>query len=130
MRRVFLTIGLGVAIVAILYTSPSPAAEQMVIVGTGSGVPLLEAVGKAFTQQYPGIVIALPESIGSGGGIKAVGNDEYLLGRVAREIKDQEKRYGLEITALAKTPIVFYVNDSVPLKNLTQEQACGVYSDL
>jgi phosphate transport system substrate-binding protein len=70
----------------------------------------------------------VPRSIGSGGGIKAVGHDEYPLARVAREIKPNEQHYNLTYTPLARMPIVFYVNPSVATKNLTTAQVCDIYS--
>lgn len=106
----------------------SVTAEEITIVGTGSGPAILKEIGKVFSQQNPGIKITVPRSIGSGGGIKAVGKDEYLLARVAREIKDNEKHLNLTYTPIARVPIVFYVNPSVGIKNLTNEQACGIYS--
>jgi phosphate transport system substrate-binding protein len=105
----------------------SDAAEELVIVGTGSGVPVLGAIGKAFSERQSDVRIIVPESIGSGGGIKAVGNDEFILGRVARDIKDNEKRYGLVQTPIARLPIVFYVNDSVTLTGITAKDADRIF---
>lgn len=102
--------------------------EELVIVGTGAGMPVLKSVAKAFTQQNPGIIVTVPKSIGTGGGIKAVGMDEYRLGRVARDISNKEKKYGLTQLPLAKLPIVFYVNSSVSLVGITPEQACSIYN--
>ncbi|WP_022665725.1 substrate-binding domain-containing protein [Desulfospira joergensenii] len=115
--------------VFILMAQPgNGSSEELVIVGTGAGMPVLDAVGKAFTRENPGIDILVPESIGSGGGIKSVGMDVFLLGRVARDISDKEKKYGLVQQPLAKLPIVFYVNSSVSLVSITPEQACRIYS--
>lgn len=112
-----------------LYLFPAPVkAEEITIVGTGSGPLILKEIGKAFRQQNPDITINVPRSIGSGGGIKAVGNDEYLIGRVARGIKDNEKHYNLTYLPIARVPIVFYVNPNVPVDNLTNEQIIGIYS--
>lgn len=115
----------GLPLFSIAQAEPS---EKLFIVGTGSGMPLLEAVGKAFTKHNPDIRILIPESIGSGGGIKAVGNDDYVLGRVARDIKSKEKKYGLTQTPIAKIPIAFFVNNSVSLSDITAEQACKIYN--
>ncbi|WP_035239530.1 PstS family phosphate ABC transporter substrate-binding protein [Desulfobacter vibrioformis] len=104
------------------------AKEELIIVGTGAGMPVIQAVGKAFTRKNPGIRVRVPPSIGSGGAIKAVGKGEYLLGRVARDIADKEIKYGLTQTPLAKLPIIFYTNASVVLDSITPEQACAIYS--
>ena len=104
------------------------ASEELTIVGTGSGTSILKAIGKAFTKQNPEVSVIVPKSIGSSGGIKAVGNDKYILGRVARDIKDKEKRYGLKHVPFAKMPIVIYVNNSVPISDITPGQVCRIFS--
>ncbi len=103
-------------------------AEEITIVGTGSGMPLLRAVGDAFAKANPGVNVLVPGSIGSSGGIKAVGTDKYKIGRVARDIKDTEKHYELTMIPFAKMLIVFFVNKSVSLKDLTPSQVCDIYS--
>jgi phosphate transport system substrate-binding protein len=104
------------------------SAGELVIVGTGSGVSILKAISEAFTKANPDITIAVPESIGTGGGIKAVGRDEFLLGRVAREIQEKEKPYGLTHVAYAKEMVVFATHQSITVKNLTVQQILDIYS--
>lgn len=117
---------LAVSVMAVSF-STQVKAEKLTIVGTGSGMVLLRSVGHAFTLENPDITIVVPDSIGSGGGIRAVGNGEYLLGRVARDIKDKEKKYDLIQVPFAKMPIVFFVNRSVPLSNISPDRACRIY---
>lgn len=116
------------AIFTIILLPGDTHSEELVIVGTGAGMPVLEGIGKAFTRENPGMNIVVPKSIGSGGAIKAVGTDAYIAGRVARDISGNEKKYDLIQYALAKLPIVFYVNDSVSLTNINPEQVCSIYS--
>ncbi len=104
------------------------SAEEITIVGTGDGVVILKAIGSAFTRANPGVEIDVPESIGSSGGIKAVGNDQFALGRVARKIKEREKQYGLTYLPFARVPTVFFVNREVPVRNLTTDQVNAIYS--
>jgi phosphate transport system substrate-binding protein len=103
-------------------------AEVISIVGTGDGVNILKSVGEAFSQSNPEVTIDVPKSIGSGGGIKAVGTGKNQIGRVARPIKDKEKPFGLSYFEYARYPVVFFVNKSVRVKNLSTEQVCGIYS--
>ncbi len=111
------------------FAQPGIAVEkELIIVGTGAGMPVIQAVGKAFTRENPDIRVLVPPSIGSGGAIKAVGKGESLLGRVARGIADKEIKYGLTQTPLAKLPIIFYTHASVTLDSITPEQACAIYS--
>ena len=104
------------------------AAEKIDIVGTGDGMGILKSLSSAFGELNPSVTVGVPDSIGSGGGIKSVGKGSYTLGRVARPIKDKEKHYGLEYQPIAKIPVVFYVNKSVRVTNLSAEQVVGIYS--
>jgi len=107
----------------------SPArSESIDIVGTGDGVIILKSIAKAFEQKIPGDSFNVPESIGSSGGIKAVGNDKNQIGRVARKIKDKEKPFGLTYFPIAKFPVVFFVNKSVTVTNATSQQINDIYS--
>jgi phosphate transport system substrate-binding protein len=115
-------------VLAMLVFATAASAEELTIVGTGSGTAILKAIGEAFSQTHPDVTIDIPESIGSGGGIKAVGKDEYTLGRVAREIKENEQEYGLTLVHVAKIPIVFFVNTSVTVKDLSVQQVLDIYS--
>ncbi|AMV73430.1 substrate-binding domain-containing protein [Desulfuromonas carbonis] len=102
-------------------------AEELAIVGTGDGVKILKALGAAFERLHPGTTITIPESIGSSGGIKAVGEGEAALGRVARTIKEKEQGYGLTYLPFARIPVVFFVNPVLPVQNLSSDQAAAIY---
>lgn len=93
-----------------------------------SGSAILKAIGGAFNQQNPEITIGVPKSIGSTGGIKAVGRDEYLLGRIAREIRDSETHYNLTYIPYARNPIVLFVHKSAGVSNLSIQQVLDIYS--
>lgn len=118
----------AVALVSLcMLALPALAADDLVIVGTGNGVPVLKALGDAFTREHPGVSVVIPESIGSIGGIRAVGNDDYLIGRISRDLNDREIDYGLRQMVYATIPIVFFVNNSVTLTDITPAQACRIY---
>lgn len=123
------TLILALTILLPFYASAGPAAAKtMTIVGTGDGMSILKSIGTAFTQDNPDVVISVPSSIGSGGGVKAVGADKYAVGRVAREIKDKEKHFGLSYLPVAKIPVVFFVNKSAGVSDLTAQQIGDIYS--
>ena len=102
--------------------------EEIIIVGTGDGMSLLASVGASFSKTNPTVVIRVPASIGSGGGVKAVGKGQYKVGRVARKIKNKEKHFGLMYLPYARIPVVFFVNKSVGVHNLSAQQIAGIYS--
>ncbi|MGE0083463.1 MAG: substrate-binding domain-containing protein [Desulfococcaceae bacterium] len=119
--------GISVLLVCLI-CSGSVMAEEITIVGTGSGMALLQTVGNEFAKTHPDVKIIVPESIGSSGGIKAVGTDQALVGRIGRKLKDTEAHYGLSYIPFVRLPIVFFVNKSVGIKDITPQQACGIYS--
>ena len=114
--------------VVFVFSGSLAMAEELTIVGTGSGMSILQAVGKAINIENTDITITIPQSIGSGGGVKAVGTDKNTLGRIARDIKDKEKQYGLIQRPFTKMPIVFFTNKNVGITTLTPQQVCDIYS--
>lgn len=117
-----------VVVMSFLSMAALVSAEELTIVGTGSGVEILKAIGDAFTQNNAGVTIALPKSVGSSGGIKAVARDEAALGRVSRELKADEKAQNLTYVAYAKVPIVFFLNKSIAVNTLSIQQVVEIYS--
>jgi phosphate transport system substrate-binding protein len=112
---------------ACLLSAPSFAAE-LNIVGTGDGIELLRALGTAFTADNAKVVVVVPPSIGSGGGIAAVGSDKEVLGRVARPLTETEKAQGLAYTPFVRLPSAFFVNPSAQINGLTAAQVTGIYA--
>ncbi len=106
-----------------------PLKGDIVVAGTGDSQKLLKAVAKRFEEVYPGTTVKVPNSIGSTGGIKAAAKGESDIGRVARTIREKEKKYGLTYKIFAKSPVVFVANNSFRnVKSITAKQIVDVYS--
>ena len=123
MKRVFFLM------LAIFFVTATIAKAQdaLVIAGTGDSQALLRNLGAIFEKANPGAKIEVPDSVGSGGGIKAVSRGEAGLGRTARALKDKEKP-GLADVMFARSPVVFATNTSVQgLKDLSREQVLAIY---
>jgi len=112
--------------IVLLFFASAYSMERIAVPGTGDGVAILESVGEAFTKET-GISVVVPKSIGSSGGIKAVGADKAELGRVARNIKDKEKHYGLTYTPFVKVPTVFVVYKDLAIDGLSSQQIVAIY---
>lgn len=111
------------------YVPVIDAQEKIIIAGTGDSQKLLRDLAAGFEQNNPGGKIEVPESIGSTGGIRSTAMGRSKLGRVARPIREKEKKYGLSYKLFAYSPVVFAVNRSVKgVDNLTFEQIIGIYS--
>ncbi|QTA85110.1 substrate-binding domain-containing protein [Desulfonema magnum] len=111
-----------------LLLSNTVMAEEINLVGTENGEPIFKAIGIAFEKQHPEISVKIPDSIDSGGGIRAVAEDRAVIARVARDFNEREKKYGLTYIPFAKVQIVFFVNTGVEVKNLSVQQINDIYS--
>lgn len=120
-----------VTALALVLARPSecPAAQKLVIPGTGDSQELFVALARAFEREHPGVVVEIPPSIDSGGGIRATAGGECLIGRVARSPKPREERYRLTYRPIARTPVVIAVNPSVTgVRSLSSTQLVGIFS--
>ena len=96
--------------VAVLGLCATVHAGDLSVVGTGDGIDLLRALGAAYTADHPETNVIVPPSVGSGGGIAAVGSDKEVLARVARPLSDSEKEAGLVATPVFRLPSAFFVH--------------------
>jgi len=112
----------------VITTSVLAAAQDLSIVGTGDGIDVLRGLGSAFMAENPSIRVDVPQSIGSGGGIAAVGSDKAVLGRVARVLTDAEAAAGIKYEPFAKLLSAIYVHPSTGVTSLTSEQLADVYA--
>lgn len=99
----------------------------LVFAGSGTNLPIVRVLAKAFQRSHPGIEIDVPESIGSTGGIQAVAYGAIALGLISRELKDKEKGKGLTVLTYARTPMIIGVHPSVPEDNITYEELLNIY---
>jgi len=129
MHAFFSKLGAGfLALVLALLVTPATAdVVDLQIVGTGDGIDLLRALGNDFTEQSKTIRVEIPPSIGSGGGIAAVGAGKSVLGRVARKLTNSEITSGIVYKPIAKLPSAFYVHPGVGVKGLTTGQLRDIY---
>ncbi|MFK4617240.1 ABC-type phosphate transport system substrate-binding protein [Bradyrhizobium diazoefficiens] len=80
----------------------SAETRRLDIVGTGDGIDVLRVIAASFMQQEGSPQIEVPPSIGSGGGIAAVGSGKAILGRVARRLTDAEAASGIVYKEIAR----------------------------
>lgn len=110
----------------------SLAAEAPVtikICGTGDSQELLRRLARFYEDKHRGIIIEVPNSIGSSGGVKATAAGKCDIGRLARPLKEKEKHYGLNYKLFAHSPVVFLVSKNLrDISNITADQVVGVFS--
>ncbi len=124
MKKTFL-----LAFVALLM--PIQALSQtaaLEVVGTGDGLEILRAMANHYSKENPAVRVEVPPSIGSGGGIAAVGSGRAALGRVARELSDVERDAGIIYTPIARLPSAFFTHKDVKIGTVTVEQLGDIYA--
>ena len=116
------------AAAALSLAAASAFAGQYRVVGTGDGMDVLTALGAAYTADNPGSIVVTPPSIGSGGGIAAVGSEKEILGRIARSLSPTERELGLVATPVFRLSSAIYVHPSVGITGLTSEHLRDIYA--
>lgn len=106
----------------------SSAQEKVSLCGTGDSQELLRTLGAAFEKANSGVAVVVPDSVGSDGGIKAAAAGECDFGRVARPLKDPEKTLNLTFKVFAFSPVVFLVDPSAGVENLSSKQIVDIFS--
>jgi phosphate transport system substrate-binding protein len=97
---------------------------------TLSGATSVEKVGLGLIEEFmalnPGVV-GTYESIGSSGGVKNAVDGVTQIGTSSRDLKDEEKAWGLEELTIAYDGIAVIVNPANPVEDLTVEQITKIY---
>jgi len=117
---------LAAPIAAVCFCANAQAGD-LSVVGTGDGIDLLRALGAAYTADHPDTNVIVPPSIGSGGGVAAVGSNKEVLARVARPLSDSEKEAGLIATPVFRLPSAFFVHRSAGVSSLSSAQLADIY---
>lgn len=116
------------ALSCVLAFVPVAYAETLEVVGTGDGVPVLKALGSAFTSKNPDTNVVIPPSIHSSGAIREVGTDRAVLGRIARPLKDDEMGLGLRVVPVFRQPVIFFAHPSAEIKSLSSDQLVKIFT--
>lgn len=101
-------------------------AGKLVFVGSTSVTPAAEALGEAFREKE-GIQVEV-QGVGSSAGIKAANEKTADIGMSSRNLKDEEKDFGLTETVLAHDGIAVCVNPSNGVEDLTMEQIQKIFT--
>lgn len=112
-----------------LFLTECPADEELVVAGTGDSQSILRILAQHFMQTGSHCVVKIPDSIGSGGGIKDVLSNRHELARTARPLKPEEQDGTLVEYPFAISPVVFVIHPSVTgITNLTNRQIIDIYT--
>ncbi len=102
--------GFFVLLFLLLLSPQAASGEVLRVPGTGDSQELLRALADAFMGSRPGLLVEIPDSVGSSGGIRMVLKGEARLARVARPPKEKEKTGDLHYRVFARSPVVLVAN--------------------
>ena len=90
---------------------------------------MLRELAREFEGSNSDCRIAVPDSVGSRGGIRALRADKATIARVSRPLKDSEQSEDLVYVPMAETTVGFVVHPSVlGVDALSTEQLLAIYS--
>jgi len=113
----------------LLFLPATVSATTITIAGTGDSQLLLRKLAQAFQKKHPDAQILVPNSVGSGGGLKLLLAGRTELARIARPLKPKERAEGLHERTFAYSPVVFVANLPSPcLQNITSNEFTDMLS--
>ncbi len=111
----------------LLFSNSWAEPSKMTIAGAGANLAITRILADAFIKTHPGVVIDIPASIGSTGGIKAAADGAVTIGLASRPLKESEKSLGLSVVPYARTIIIIGVHPSVSDTSLTYAELVQIY---
>jgi phosphate transport system substrate-binding protein len=99
---------------------------KLEIIGSTSTQNLVETIADKFIEINPEVKINY-QGVGSSKGIKAVKDGTGDIGTSSRELKEEEKEWGLNKYVIAQDGIALVVNPKNQIKELTIEQIIKIF---
>lgn len=114
---------------ALLTAAGSCAAQaKLVMGGAGSMAPIMQELSREYeAKSGTRFIEVMPNSLGSGGGIKATEAGRVTIGLTGRGLKENEKG-SLVYRQLAVMPVIVAANADVPVNSISAAQLCGIYT--
>jgi len=102
-----------------------PASGKLLISGSSTMAPMIEAVGKRFSATRSGVQIEV-QTVGSSRGIDDVMKGNANIGMASRLLTDKES--GLYSFAIARDGVCLVVHKDNPVRSLTNRQVFDIYT--
>lgn len=104
-------------------------AARFVMDGSTGVMPLAAALVEAFKERNPGITIEMGQGLGTGARIQALAEGRIDIALASHGLRLEDiTRQGMSAHEIARTAVVFAVNASVPVVNLTDQEICDIYA--
>ncbi len=118
-----------VALLLALAVPPAWSEEKIVLDGSSGMLPLAKVLATAYQQKSSNPQVEIGNGLGTGARLRALAEDKIQIALASHGIKPEDVQKGnLKVIEVAKGAIVFAVNASVPITDITKAQACDIYS--
>jgi phosphate transport system substrate-binding protein len=119
----------AIALLWVLVSSPAWGADQIILDGSSGMLPLARALAAAYQQRSSDPQVEVGKGLGTGARLRALAEGKIQIALASHGIKAEDvQKGGLRIIEVAKGAIVFAVNASVPITDITESQVCSAYS--
>ena len=113
----------------LMHAVQAHAAEKIVIDGSTGVTPLVAALAKAYQAQNPDTTIEIGKGLGTKARIEALNDGKIDIAMASHGLNvAQITKQGMVVHEIAKVAVVFGVNATVPVANLSDVQVCDIYS--
>jgi len=120
---------LTVALLLALAVLPAWSQEKIVLDGSSGMLPLAGVLAAAYQQKSPDPQVEIGAGLGTGARLRALAGDKIHIALASHGIKPEDVQKGnLKVIEIAKGAIVFAVNASVSIADVTEAQVCDIYS--
>ena len=107
-------------------TTAAKLSGTLEVAGSTSVAPLAQDIADAFMDKNPDVTINI-QALGSSAGIKAPVDKSAPIGMSSRNLKDEEKAWGLDEHVIAIDGIAVVSHPDNAVKGLTKEQLKKIY---
>ena len=102
-------------------------AEELIVTGSTTILPIAEISGHEFVEENEGVKV-LVSGLGSSAGIESVSKGSSDIGTASRDLREEEEDLDLYDTPIAIDAIVVIVNPDNPVEALTKEQTRAIFA--
>lgn len=105
------------------------AAEKITVDGSTGVMPLVAALAKVYQARHPSITVEMGKGLGTKARLQALAEGKIDIALASHGLVIEElTRQGMAVQEIAKVAVLFGMNISVSITNLTDRQACDIYA--